>query len=305
MAAQNHAGELRINPEDGKSYTLDSFLDLHRGTFDDATIHEFWNDLELANAEEAVMGYWGDLTDSAGQDEADGDAQPWSRGNGEHSQRNSRSRSPVAHSSGFKGMGKQDSPHATMARLFNEALQNSQPFSKAWQEYAGSFGGGRYDPHAQSEDFMSAFFEYSSDCAVRGMEQSKGGAKGGAQMGFKAPIASQMFGPPTGPAYGESYNYGKGKGGMDRQAIRDAASRAVRDVNSGARRSGTTRLGDGSKEALVQKIKDWQRRGEAQKQQWWAYADANFRESTGKERTKDPNRFEEEALQRFLMMIDY
>eukprot|EP00929_Paragymnodinium_shiwhaense_P050475 TRINITY_DN2539_c1_g1_i2.p1 TRINITY_DN2539_c1_g1~~TRINITY_DN2539_c1_g1_i2.p1 ORF type:complete len:227 (-),score=74.44 TRINITY_DN2539_c1_g1_i2:357-1037(-) len=149
-----------------------------------------------------------------------------------------------------------------MVELFKMGQKKSAHWKSAWQGYCKQYGGGNFDPSRHDEAFMSQFFDYLGKGAVMTLK------------------VGSMWGPMGGMAMMGGMG---GRGGM----------MGGRGGGPAAKRRKTESSGDAEKDALVERIKKFQRASQDQKEQWWNHADANLGN------VRDPVKHDASVLEEF------
>lgn len=149
--------------------------------------------------------------------------------------------------------------------------KTSGAFKAGWQTYCSMYGGGINDPSRHDPSYMAEFINYLGQLA-----QADLGAAA-AQAGF--PMGMQMQ---------QQQQHMGGMGGGQRRPM--SGGEPPRKRQASAPMGG----GDPEKAALVDRVKQLQRRDESTKAAWWAFTD----EQHGG--VHDPNRHESEVLTEFL-----
>lgn len=155
---------------------------------------------------------------------------------------------------------------SSLKDLIKEGQRKSSNWKQAWQMYCQTYGGGINDPAKHDEKYLIGFIDHVGQCAsggsmMGGMDGVSGwGAMGGGGLGMWGPSAGG--GPLKRPRIEAK---GGGKGGS----------------------------GDPIKDALVERIKAYQRTSQDQKEQWWQFCATNSAD------VRDPNRHDTSTLQTF------
>eukprot|EP00747_Dinoflagellata_sp_TGD_P165008 gnl/TRDRNA2_/TRDRNA2_185753_c0_seq1.p1 gnl/TRDRNA2_/TRDRNA2_185753_c0~~gnl/TRDRNA2_/TRDRNA2_185753_c0_seq1.p1 ORF type:complete len:222 (-),score=35.11 gnl/TRDRNA2_/TRDRNA2_185753_c0_seq1:76-741(-) len=134
------------------------------------------------------------------------------------------------------------SANTDLAMLMKEGQRKSVHFKTAWSAYCANYGGGKNDPMKHDAAYMVSFLDFL-------------GQRGTMGLGMMTPMGMGGGGPP---GYGDIYGKGYGGGGPPMKRAR----------------AGPANTGDARKDELVEKVKAFQRSGQANKEMWWAHADA-------------------------------
>jgi len=149
-----------------------------------------------------------------------------------------------------------------LVQYIKQGKRKSPAWKQVWEMYADTRmvdGRPKHDPAAHTPDFLEGFFEFVANMAV-GSGAMMSGNMGG------------MGGMVGMDAYG-------GMGGFGGMGFGESAPKMMKA---------------GSDSQLVQKIKNYQRMGQAQKEAWHTYCDTSLGGS------RDPSRHDEAALQTFI-----
>eukprot|EP00930_Biecheleria_cincta_P084131 TRINITY_DN73620_c0_g1_i1.p1 TRINITY_DN73620_c0_g1~~TRINITY_DN73620_c0_g1_i1.p1 ORF type:complete len:260 (-),score=50.32 TRINITY_DN73620_c0_g1_i1:15-794(-) len=174
-----------------------------------------------------------------------------------------------------------------LALCIKSAQQKSKAWSNAWKGYCAVYGRGVNDPLKHHHMYLSGFLDYLGQQAqmsltmdiLSQMGGGGGGAGGWQDGGYGAPPAKRFKGAGPNLASGFSGAFaggckGGGFGGKG-AAFGKGAS-------------------DPAKDALVQRIKNYQRGGEQFKEFWWAHCDTLLGG------VRDPARHATDVLQQFV-----
>lgn len=161
----------------------------------------------------------------------------------------------------------------SLADLVKEGQRSSFPFKEAWASYVNAMGLQANDPTRQSKETLKGFLDFLGTRAM-----TAGNSKFG---GNGSPNDSVL------------------------QAVMDligGTSIGKRDWNNSwgsepPKKRQNVSTGNAEKDDFVQKVKDFQRSGEEQKQAWWAFCDQQPHDT--KVANRDPSRYEIASLQQF------
>lgn len=157
-----------------------------------------------------------------------------------------------------------DCSASNLADLFKEGQRKAPDWKLAWSLYAQVHGGGNKDPAKQDEAVLIGFMNYLGKCGAMALCSGgmgmMGGGMGNGLMGGKANMMNMMAMQQGGPP---------------------------------AKRRRTESSGDAQKDALVARVKVFQRASDEQKQQWWEFADSS---PIGK---RDPALYDVHVLKQF------
>jgi len=176
-------------------------------------------------------------------------------------------------SGSFVGKAAASSDAGNLGELFKEGQRSSPSFKTAWATYNLMSGNTKNDPSKASKDTLTEFLEFLGQQGITAMMLGGGGwgGKGGSW---------------PGGGWG-------GKGGSRSSGGQDSGSWGGPPM-----KKQKVSTGDVMKDALVDKIKQFQRSGEEQKEAWWSFCDA----TEGKNR--DPARHEVDVLQTFIQDME-
>jgi len=146
-----------------------------------------------------------------------------------------------------------------LGELFKEGQKSSPAFKSAWATYVRQKGLKMNDPTKNGKDVLVGFLEFLGQQSMMAMSMMDAWGMGG-------------------------MSQGGGWGGNGGWGGEPMAKKFKANVSTG----------NPAKDALVTKIKNFQRSGEEQKQAWWMFCDAQ----EGKNR--DPARYEIDVLQMFV-----
>eukprot|EP00414_Alexandrium_minutum_P002274 CAMPEP_0113824456 /NCGR_PEP_ID=MMETSP0328-20130328/3251_1 /TAXON_ID=39455 /ORGANISM="Alexandrium minutum" /LENGTH=244 /DNA_ID=CAMNT_0000792395 /DNA_START=96 /DNA_END=828 /DNA_ORIENTATION=+ /assembly_acc=CAM_ASM_000350 len=151
---------------------------------------------------------------------------------------------------------------SNLGALFKEGQRKSQQWKQCWALYCQSFGGGMNDPEKKDAQFLIGFLDFLGQNG--NMDRPVMPTAGGFMRVTSAVV----------PGMGQP-----------------AAKRPRTD--GGMAKLPALTSGDSQKDALVQRIKTFQRSGEDAKQQWWTHCDGSLGG------IRDPNRHDVDVLQQF------
>lgn len=138
----------------------------------------------------------------------------------------------------------------------------SGPWKEAWQAFCQTRGTKFYDPARCEEGMIREFVDYVGQCVLANLDaEGNGGSDAG------------------------DYGYGK------RKPIEDSPGPTAKRAKG---KGGYGYGGDPHKAELVERVKDYQRRDEASKKQWWEFTDQNYNG------IRDPARHDINVLEEFL-----
>lgn len=167
--------------------------------------------------------------------------------------------------------------------LFKEGQRTSVNFKTAWAAYNTMNGNFMNDPSKASKETLVSFLEFLGQLGVTALgskamgkgsgASSKGGGYGGKSGGWSGEGASWDSGSEWG---GKGSKGSWGASGPPMKKHRVSSGDAVHDE-------------------AVEKIKQFQRSGDEQKQAWWNYCDAQ------EGRNRDPARHDTAVLQTFIL----
>lgn len=162
-----------------------------------------------------------------------------------------------------------------LGEMFKEFQRKSKSFKEAWATYCDLHGTGKHDPNKQTQEFLVGFIDFLSRQGSMALAML-----GGAQMPGMGGMGL-MQGPDENPA--------------KRPRTGDLPIMAPLMFGQGGPMGmGSSQSMDPAKDSLVQRIKQFQRSGEHQKQTWWTYAD------TMKGGVRDPAKHDMTSLQEFI-----
>eukprot|EP00933_Yihiella_yeosuensis_P082147 TRINITY_DN95924_c0_g1_i1.p1 TRINITY_DN95924_c0_g1~~TRINITY_DN95924_c0_g1_i1.p1 ORF type:complete len:244 (-),score=30.96 TRINITY_DN95924_c0_g1_i1:108-839(-) len=167
-----------------------------------------------------------------------------------------------SNSAGPQGFSDSSSQLAELVKL---GQRRSQNWKQAWIRYCQSYGGGMNDPLKHEQSFLIGFLD------------------------FVAERASMSFGPSS-PSYPSARAPGS-SGAPDRPLKR---SRLPGESAIGDPASYSSGPGSAAKDALVAKIKGFQRSSERAKHSWWDYCETNLGG------VRDPMRHDVSLLEAFV-----
>jgi len=197
-------------------------------------------------------------------------------------------RDPAKHDASFLATfinsydsGMRFEPANDLGELFKEGQRKSSSWKQAWASYCTLYGDGKSDPTKKDQAFLVGFFDY----------MGQRGAMALSSMGAMASIGS-MVGMP-GMAGMTGMGSMGGMAGMARSTI------SMGTLGAPAAKRMRTEVfpissGDPEKDALVSRVKAYQRSGDEQKQTWWTYCDTML---GGK---RDPAKHDVATLQEFV-----
>mmetsp|Transcript_353 Transcript_353/g.1215 ORF Transcript_353/g.1215 Transcript_353/m.1215 type:complete len:253 (-) Transcript_353:19-777(-) len=166
-------------------------------------------------------------------------------------------------------LASQGGPVPSLAQLVKEGQKKSQNWKQAWATYCMQFGNGVNDPMKHDMNFIVSFLDYAGQL-----------------------VSAQLDGGMPPPDLGAG----------DRPGKRPRPTSAVGSSGGGWEASGYDAMNTGDpndtsyeKQALVARIKAFQRAGDAQKRLWWQHCD----ESLGG--VRDPARHDPGLLEAFCM----
>mmetsp|Transcript_58392 Transcript_58392/g.107789 ORF Transcript_58392/g.107789 Transcript_58392/m.107789 type:complete len:261 (+) Transcript_58392:57-839(+) len=166
----------------------------------------------------------------------------------------------------------QAGPAPPLAQLVKEGQKKSQSWKQAWATYCMQFGNGVNDPMKHDMNFIVSFLDYAGQLVSAQLD----GGMVPATPDF-APIGDR---PGKRPRPTSAVGASGGAGGWDSSAYEA----------SNAQDSGDSSY---EKQALVARIKAFQRASDAQKRMWWTHCD----ESLGG--VRDPARHDPALLEAF------
>jgi len=172
----------------------------------------------------------------------------------------------------FAGVEAAYSDSGHLGELFKEGQRNAPSFKTAWATYNLMNGSTKNDPSKANKDVLVGFLEFLGQQGVSSMCGGKGGGWCGKGGGW------------AGCSCGGKGSGGKGSGGKGSGGSWGGPPVKKQKVSTG----------DVWKDELVEKIKQFQRSGEEQKQAWWSFCDAS---DCG---NRDPARHEVDVLQGFI-----
>jgi len=150
--------------------------------------------------------------------------------------------------------------YGNIADLFKEGQRKSHNWKTAWAAYCQIYGGGTSDPNKHEVTFLVSFLDFLGQQGYNALAPAAGAAA------VSSPPAKRVR---TGePALGST---------------------------SGSRFSSPLPAATGGGDpALVQRIKNYQRMGQAHKEAWWSFCETNLGG------VRDPARHDSNALQSFI-----
>jgi len=146
-----------------------------------------------------------------------------------------------------------------LAELFKEGQRKAPDWKLAWSLYAQANGCAQNDPAKQDEAVLVGFMNYLGRCGAMTLGMM-GGGMGKGMMGGRANVMNMIGMECGGPP---------------------------------AKRRRTESSGNAQKDALVARVKVFQRASDEQKQQWWEFADSS---PVGK---RDPALYDVHLLKQF------
>jgi len=194
----------------------------------------------------------------------------------------------------FVGAVSVSSDSSPLVSLFKEGQRNSPYFKTAWAAYNQMNGNLMCDPAKASKETLVAFLEFLGQLGVNALGK---GMMGKGMMG-KGMMGKGMMGKDMMNMMGNGM-MGKammGKGMMSKggDSWGGEDSSWSGKGGGGPMKKAKFSSGDASFDALVEKVKQFQRSGDKQKEAWWSFCDA----VDGKNR--DPARHEAHVLETFL-----
>lgn len=207
--------------------------------------------------------------------------------------------------------------------LLKEGQRKSAAWKRCWEQYCHTHGGGVFDPCKHDQNYLVGFLNYLGTSGEQAL-MTNGGARAGYGMGDGPPLKKIntgfiSTGNATKDQLVQAVKMFQRQGEQNKEAWASFCEQSLQGVRDPARHEVavlqqflmshgalpvTTASGcaggcvgmpsvDPIKDALVSRVKAFQRMGESQREQWGAWADEHL---AGK---RDPARHEAQVLQHF------